>query len=325
MKYVGLKKILLISGVLVITQQSYLKWDSLKLEKEATIMDSQNETLHINSKQMEQTMNYTSEKSISSGIVTEVLTYPKSNGTSGTIIVVDESIQALINHYCEVFNVNQQIANLIAEQYIHQDSFKSSFSIPGTTVRGKERTFPSMEAGIVAFVKALKDRPDNFGYTEEQIFYDYQYTTAKTDEDLIAYACEIFGNGIPKEIVFSIFMHESGRKTSNQYLNFNNGYGLLDTKGALQTFSNREEATINAVMNQMYRYVIDEGYQPSDPNFLALMQPIYSPIGAGNDSNNLNQYWLANVSQFYSELLKDYYAYSDVQKEQDDIQVASAK
>lgn len=33
------------------------------------------------------------------------------------------------------------------------------------------------------------------------------------------------------------------------------------------------------------------------------IQPVYCPVGAKNDPNNLNKYWSANVTKYYNEYL----------------------
>ncbi len=325
MNYVRIKPIVIAGGIILCLSQLYTELGTVKLEKNSNVVEG---TLYINSKELEHSMNINyqmDEKTMDTGVVTDILSYNRSDGTQGTIVVVDESIEALINHYCKVFNVNYEIANSIAQSHIKSDSFKNSFNIPGTTVRGQERVFSNLEAGIIAFVKSLKERPDKYGYTKEAIFYDYQYTTDQLDEDLIAHTCEVFGNMIPKEIVLSIFLHESHIKTSTQYMDFNNGYGITGTSGSLLTFSNREEATITAVMNHIYRYVIDENFNPTDSNFLAQMQPIYAPIGALNDPNNLNQNWLTGVRHFYNIVNQDYYAYSNSTNYLDEVKLATTK
>lgn len=305
MKYVGFKKILLAGGVLVVLKALPDNWNSFLLQKEVPVLEqSENRPLTIQ-------INTEKNQSVKmSTIQTQgnQLNYQRNDGTIGTIQIEDTLTIEQLEHYCEVFSLDKTIAYNLARPYFTSKEFKETFCIPGTTVRSKVRSFPTEQAGIIAFLRTLKQIPERFGYRKEDVFHDYSYQTDLSDEELIDEICSVFGNQISKEFVLSVLLHESWEKTSNAYVGKNNGFGYFEN-GSLKAFENREQATIYAVMNFVYQYVIDQNLNPNDENFIHEVQKIHTPIGL-DDPDNLNVNWVSGVEFYFKKVKQDYNCYN---------------
>ena len=105
--------------------------------------------------------------------------------------------------------------------------------------------------------------------------------------------------GIDYKIALSISKWETGNFTSNAYLTKNNVGGMMfwnGTRSELRTYESLQDGVIAFVKNLKTRY-FDNGL-----NTLEKIQPVYCPIGAVNDPNGLNNYWLAGTTRIYESL-----------------------
>lgn len=96
-------------------------------------------------------------------------------------------------------------------------------------------------------------------------------------------------------ISIAISKWETGNYTSKAFNEFNNVGGMMCDSGLIR-YNSLEEG-INAFLINL-----KENYFESGLTTLELIQPKYCPIGAKNDPNNLNQYWLNGVKGFYKQL-----------------------
>lgn len=97
-------------------------------------------------------------------------------------------------------------------------------------------------------------------------------------------------------IILAISKHETGKWTSKAFTNKNNLGGIMCSTG-LKIYNSLDEG-INAFVNLLKNRYFLQGLDTIEK-----IQPIYCPIGADNDPNNLNQYWLPNVSKYYNEYI----------------------
>lgn len=107
--------------------------------------------------------------------------------------------------------------------------------------------------------------------------------------------------GLTKEqaiIVVSISRHETGNWTSKAF-NDKNNFGGIMCNGATEI---KRYATYEEGLEDMVRilktYYFDKGL-----NEIAAIGAKYCPVGATNDPNNLNQYWVGGVTEFYNEYI----------------------
>ena len=96
-------------------------------------------------------------------------------------------------------------------------------------------------------------------------------------------------------LAVAISMHETGKYTSVAF-NDNNNVGGNFRNGNLMTFSNLDEG-IEFFVNNLKTKYIDLGLDTIEE-----ISVKYAPIGAENDPNNLNQYWVSGVTKYYKEL-----------------------
>ena len=101
--------------------------------------------------------------------------------------------------------------------------------------------------------------------------------------------------GVNWRLAVAISMHETGKYTSVAF-NDNNNVGGNFRNGNLMTFSNLDDGIDFFISNLKTKY-IDLGLDTIEE-----ISVKYAPIGADNDPNNLNQYWVSGVTRYYKEL-----------------------
>ena len=103
--------------------------------------------------------------------------------------------------------------------------------------------------------------------------------------------------GIDWRLAVAISMHETGKYTSVAF-NDNNNVGGNFRNGSLMVFENLDKGIDFFISNLKTKY-IDLGLDTIEE-----ISVKYAPIGAENDPNNLNQYWVSGVYKYYNELEK---------------------
>lgn len=98
-------------------------------------------------------------------------------------------------------------------------------------------------------------------------------------------------------LAVAISMHETGKYTSVAF-NDNNNVGGNFRNGSLMVFEDLDKGIYFFISNLKTKY-IDLGLDTIEE-----ISVKYAPIGAENDPNNLNQYWVSGVYKYYNELAK---------------------
>lgn len=116
--------------------------------------------------------------------------------------------------------------------------------------------------------------------------------------------CKIYNKAIEQNltkeqayIILSISKHETGRWTSNAFINKHNLGGIMCSTG-IKSYNSLDEgieAFVNLLKNRYFAQGLDT---------IEKIQPVYCPVGAANDPKGLNKYWLSTVTQFYNEYTK---------------------
>ena len=99
-------------------------------------------------------------------------------------------------------------------------------------------------------------------------------------------------------LVISISRHETGNWTSKVFKNNHNFGGIMTSKG-LKNYNSYEEG-LQDFVRILKNYYFDLGLDTIEK-----IGAKYCPVGAKNDPNNLNQYWVGGVSQFYNNYLEE--------------------
>lgn len=115
-------------------------------------------------------------------------------------------------------------------------------------------------------------------------------------------SCKIVENakkiGLNEEqtlISIAISKWETGNYTSNAFKNKNNVGGMMCSSGLISY--NSLDDGISAFLNNLKKNYFDMGLDT-----LEKIQCKYCPVGAANDPNGLNQYWLKGTNQMLIEL-----------------------
>lgn len=101
--------------------------------------------------------------------------------------------------------------------------------------------------------------------------------------------------GVDWRLAVAISMHETGKYTSVAF-NDNNNVGGNFRNGSLMAFEDLDKGIDFFISNLKTKY-IDLGLDTIEE-----ISVKYAPIGAENDPNNLNQYWVSGVTKYYKEL-----------------------
>lgn len=117
--------------------------------------------------------------------------------------------------------------------------------------------------------------------------------------------CEIYHKAIEEGlthnqalIVIAISKHETGNWTSKLYKNSNNWGGNYN--GSIEDFyrfDTKEEGLEYFIRN------LKKGYFDKGRNTIEQIGAKYCPVGAKNDPNNINQYWIPKVTEYYNDYL----------------------
>lgn len=97
-------------------------------------------------------------------------------------------------------------------------------------------------------------------------------------------------------ISIAISKWETGNYTSDAFINKNNVGGMMCNSGLI-SYNSLDEG-INAFLINLR-----DNYFGIGLDTLEKIQPKYCPVGAANDPNNLNQYWLNGTTKMYNELI----------------------
>ncbi|OZU89038.1 hypothetical protein CIL03_08450 [Virgibacillus indicus] len=103
--------------------------------------------------------------------------------------------------------------------------------------------------------------------------------------------------GIDPVLMLSISIHETARGTSDALIFRNNPGGLMNPDGSgLMTFSTLDEG-IESMGHTLHNRIIVDGLITIED-----LGSVYAPLGAENDPDGLNQYWVPNVLNFVEKL-----------------------
>lgn len=115
--------------------------------------------------------------------------------------------------------------------------------------------------------------------------------------------CAIYNKGIEKGmtekqayLILAISKHETGNWTSSAFKDKHNFGGIMKN-GKLATYKNFDEG-LDAFVN-----LLNNVYFAKGRNTIEKIGAIYCPVGASNDPNGLNKYWVPNVTKYYNAYL----------------------
>lgn len=234
-----------------------------------------------------------------------------------TINYNNQLLKEYIYKYCEIYNIKYNLAYEIASNQTNNfksNSFIYNNNIDGTRVYKDSRKFKSLELGVLSYIRHLSQIPEDFGYSKLNIYKENNYTDSKNYEETIKYYSDLIG--ISKELILAIVYSESGVNLDGPgFVNRNNPGNLIgNTEYGFREFDNKEQGIIELILTIKYKYFVDMNLENSD--MLLTIKSIQKYFCPEDDpkvkkSENINKYWLENVTNLYLRLENDYYYYSN--------------
>ena len=150
-------------------------------------------------------------------------------------------------------------------------------------------------AKVVTQVIVEKEEPIVIVMEKKVIEKDIAFNNAN-EKNIYNKAIE---QGLTKEqamLLISISRHETGAWTSKAFKNDNNFGGIM-SNGGLKHYESYEEG-LNDFVRILKTYYFEKGL-----NTIEEIGAKYCPVGAANDPNGLNKYWIGGVTNFYNYYL----------------------
>lgn len=147
------------------------------------------------------------------------------------------------------------------------------------------------EVVAVSNTLEIENIPVNFVVEEEEEICSFDSTSCK----IVECAKKIGLNEEQTLISIAISKWETGNYTSSAFKNKNNVGGMMCSSGLI-VYNSLDEG-INAFLTNLKKNYFDIGLDT-----LEKIQRKYCPVGAANDPNGLNQYWLKGTNQMLIEL-----------------------
>jgi hypothetical protein len=159
---------------------------------------------------------------------------------------------------------------------------------------------------IVSMQQALEQKKPVKTIKEIKIAYTEPKVKEEVKEELTCnydeVSCKIYNkakelgmNEEQSKITIAISRWETGNYTSSAFKNKNNVGGMMCQSGLIN-YNSLDEG-IHAFVKNLKNNYFDIGLDTIDK-----IQPKYCPIGAKNDPNGLNKYWLNGVKEIYNTL-----------------------
>lgn len=201
----------------------------------------------------------------------------------------------LINTYSLYYNLDPnkvyELASKLTDSFRTEDYLKTK-NIGNSELYDDVLAFDSKELGILIFVRNLYNDSDK--YIQEDISKKNSYINELTDEQFIGYISDMLK--MDKTLILAVIYHESGRLTSDAFIEKNNPGGLMGSNG-LKTFETKEAGIIETILNFYYRFYLNDNNCTIEE-----IQKVYAPIGVANDPNNLNSHWVDGVTDIKEEI-----------------------
>ena len=215
----------------------------------------------------------------------------------------------MIKKYCDIFQVDYNttyslLANL-TDNFTSDDFYEGR--IPGIKCKGIDVQAKSEEELIIYAIRNIKQKPEAFNLTTDELYIDNGYTSGNDYFNQIKYYSRIFG--LDECLIAAIVNSETGFD-SHLFNTINNPAGLrLDNDW--WAFANKEEGFIELCLEiqKDYRKIECSPDEVSDDIIIAIGN-IHAPLSDGN------QYWVPNVISSYNKYKSNYESiFNDVEND----------
>lgn len=211
-----------------------------------------------------------------------------------------------------VIKIFKKLPRLVQVTIVYTMIFLSISNIvnPNTKVIIKEKIVNktnAIEETSKKEINSLKEIVDNTINNKEETIIESQSIENNNNVDLgNLHANTIYQKaieiGLTKEqaiLVVSISRHETGNWTSKAFKEKNNFGGIMCNQATeIKSYLTYEEG-VNDFLRVLKSYYFDLGLQSIEE-----IGNKYCPVGAKNDPNGLNKYWVGGVTAFYNSYLE---------------------
>jgi len=214
---------------------------------------------------------------------------------------VELEFRKILKNCCEnVYGINYdkviQIAKNLTQNFTSQEYLDSN----NPCYLVNKKIFDDKEEGIIMFVRHLYQKPEDFGYTKNELI-NKNFSSQKGNEEYkVKYYSDIFN--IDPILVLAIQYQESSENNlhynSKAYLECNNPAGLMNPSDTnlIWEFPSPDAGIIEHIYQLKKNYITKGLITPEQ------IKEKYAPDGADNDMYNLNKYWINGVETFMKEI-----------------------
>lgn len=202
-----------------------------------------------------------------------------------------------IRKYCDIYHLDfEQVYNKIVEltENFQSHEYLNELSLDGVTCKGEQVYAKTPEELMLYTVRMIKFSPGRFGLNGEDILKEgYESNTDYTHQ--LAYYANILG--VDPALAYGIIRSETNWN-SPMFNSINNPAGLK-LNGDWWEFATKEAGFIELMLeilkyNRMGAYSIEE------------ISTIHCPLDDPEDYNNVNHYWVDNVTEWTNYATEHY-------------------
>lgn len=225
----------------------------------------------------------------------------------------EQEIKEIIRKYCDIYNVNYDIVYdwlvNMTDNFSSDDFYEGR--IDGIRCKGADVEADSNEELLIYAIRHIKQLPEDFGLTKEDLYVDSNYVDSKDYFAEIKYYSRVFG--LDECLIAAIVQSETGFD-SDLFNNINNPAGLRVSKDEWWAFDNKAQGFIELCL-EIRKYYSKIGYSHFEVNddIIALIGDEHAP----KEDNNI--YWLGNVISNYHMYLEHYAEYFSIDSDSNKI------
>jgi len=225
----------------------------------------------------------------------------------------EQEIKEIIRKYCDIYNVNYDIVYdwlvNMTDNFSSDDFYEGR--IDGIRCKGADVEADSNEELLIYAIRHIKQLPEDFGLTKEDLYVDSNYVDSKDYFAEIKYYSRVFG--LDECLIAAIVQSETGFD-SDLFNNINNPACLRVSNDEWWAFDNKAQGFIELCL-EIRKYYSKIGYSHFEVNddIIALIGDEHAP----KEDNNI--YWLGNVLSNYHMYLEHYVEYFSIDSDSNKI------
>lgn len=215
--------------------------------------------------------------------------------TNITVVGQDEyaSEEAYIKFYSDVYSMNYDLIYKViydmTDGFTNKDYVKNNI-IGESTMKNKYIECDTKELAILIAVRNIFYYYEDYGFTEKELFVDYEYKSSYSHLEQLAIIGDLVG--IDFYLAYALCSHETNAFTSNIFLTKNNPAGIIFS-GEWAEFPSVYAGLIELSL-EVLKYNMNGMKTPEE------MHDTYAP-----KSDPLNANWANRITELYNLAVKD--------------------